>query len=102
VADLASEIAEAESWNDPERAARARTERDILLRELAVAAGAGGQARLLGDQAERARKTVTARIRDIISRIEHVHPALGAHLRASVTTGTRCAYSPQTPVTWQL
>jgi tetratricopeptide (TPR) repeat protein len=102
VADLASEIAEAESWNDPERAARARTERDVLLRELAVAAGAGGQARLLGDQAERARKTVTARIRDVIGRIEQVHPALGAHLRASVTTGTRCAYSPQTPVSWQL
>jgi tetratricopeptide (TPR) repeat protein len=102
VADLASEIAEAESWNDPERAARARTERDMLLRELAVAAGAGGGARLLGDQAERARKTVTARIRDVIGRIEQVHPALGAHLRASVTTGTRCTYSPQTPVTWQM
>ena len=39
MADLASEIAEAESWNDPERAARARQERDVLLRELAVAAG---------------------------------------------------------------
>ena len=45
VADLASEIAEAESWNDPERAARARAERDVLLRELAAAAGrAGGPA----------------------------------------------------------
>jgi hypothetical protein len=48
------------------------------------------------------RKTVTARIRDVISRIEQVHPALGAHLRASVTTGTRCAYSPPTPVAWRL
>ena len=102
VADLASEIAEAESWNDPERAARARQERDVLLRELTVAAGADGRARLLGDQSERARKTVTARIRDVISRIEQVHPALGAHLRASVTTGTRCAYSPPTPVAWRL
>jgi tetratricopeptide (TPR) repeat protein len=102
MADLASEIAEAESWNDPERAARARAERDMLLREIAVAAGVGGQTRLLGDQAERARKTVTARIRDVIGRIEQVHPALGAHLRVSVTTGTRCAYSPATPVAWQL
>ena len=102
VADLASEIAEAESWNDPERAARARKERDVLLRELAVAAGAGGHPRLLGDQAERARKTVTARIRDVIGRIEQVHPALGAHLRASVTTGTRCAYSPPAPVDWRI
>jgi tetratricopeptide (TPR) repeat protein len=102
VADLASEIAEAESWNDPERAARARQERDVLLRELAVAARGDGRARLLGDQSERARKTVTARIRDVIGRIEQVHPTLGAHLRASVTTGTRCAYSPPTPVAWRL
>ena len=102
VADLASDIAEAESWNDPARAARVRQERDVLLRELAAAAGAGGRTRLLGDQAERARKTVTARIRDVIGRIEQTHPALGAHLRASVTTGTRCSYSPETPVDWQL
>ena len=101
MADLASEIAEAESWNDPARAARAREERDALLRELTVAAGAGGRTRLLGDQAERARKTVTARIRDVIGRIEQVHPALAAHLRASVTTGTRCTYSPGTPVDWR-
>ena len=45
---------------------------------------------------------MTARIRDIISRIERVHPALAAHLRASVTTGTRCSYSPPAPVTWRL
>jgi len=102
LADLGEDIAEAESWSDAERAARARAERDALLHELAVAAGSGGQPRLLGDQSERARKTVTARLRDIIARIEPVHPALAAHLRASVTTGTRCSYSPPTPVTWQL
>jgi len=102
LADLGEDIAEAESWSDPERAARARAERDALLHELAAAAGPGGRARLLGDQSERARKAVTARIRDIIGRIEQVHPALGAHLRASVTTGTHCAYSPPTPVSWRL
>lgn len=102
LADLGEDIAEAESWNDPERAARARAERDALLRELAAAAGPAGQPRLLGDQSERARKTVTARIRDIIGRIEQVHPALAGHLRESVTTGTRCCYSPANPVTWRL
>jgi hypothetical protein len=102
LADLGEDIAEAESWNDPERAARARAERDALLTELAAAAGPGGQPRLLGDQSERARKAVTARIRDIIGRIEQVHPALAAHLRESITTGTRCSYSPPTPVTWRL
>jgi tetratricopeptide (TPR) repeat protein len=100
--DLAEEVAEAEDWADPERAARARAERDTLLHELTTAAGLAGRQRLLGDQGERARKTVTARIRDVISRIERVHPALGSHLRATVTTGTSCAYSPPAPVTWDL
>jgi tetratricopeptide (TPR) repeat protein len=100
--DLAEEITEAEDWADPERASRARTERDALLHELSAAAGLAGRPRLLGDQGERARKTVTARIRDVISRIERVHPALGSHLRATITTGTSCAYSPPAPVTWDL
>ena len=77
LASLGEDIAEAESWNDPERAARARAERDALLRELTAAAAPGGQPRLLGDQSERARKAVTARIRDVIGRLEPVHPALG-------------------------
>jgi len=102
LASLGEDVAEAESWNDPERAARARAERDALLRELAAAAAPGGQPRLLGDQSERARKAVTARIRDVIGRLEPVHPALAGHLRESVTTGTRCSYSPPTPVTWRL
>ena len=92
--DLEEEIEEADRWHDPERAARAALERDALVAELAAAAGLGGRARRLGDQSERARKTVTARIRDVIDRVERVHPALGAHLRASVTTGTFCSYSP--------
>ena len=83
-------------------AALSGAERDALLSELAAAAGPAGQSRLLGDQSERARKAVTARIRDIIGRIEQVHPALAGHLRESITTGTRCSYSPPTPVTWRL
>jgi hypothetical protein len=102
LASLGEDIAEAESWNDPERAARARAERDALLRELAAGAAPGRPPRLLGDQSERARKAVTARIRDVIGRLEPVHPALAGHLRESVTTGTRCCYSPPTPVSWRL
>jgi hypothetical protein len=102
LADLEEELDEAETWGDPERAARARAERDALVDELAAATGLGGRSRRLGDQSERARKAVTARIRDAIARIERVHPALGAHLRSSITTGRLCAYSPATPVDWQL
>ena len=100
--DLEEEIEEADRWHDPERASRAALERDALLGELAAATGLGGRTRRLGDQSERARKTVTARIRDVIDRVERLHPALGAHLRGSVTTGTYCAYSPPAPTAWEL
>jgi hypothetical protein len=100
--ELEEEIEQAERWSDPERAARARQERDALVEELAAAAGLGGRARRLDDPSERARKAVTARIRDVIARVERLHPDLGAHLRASVTTGTFCGYSPAAPTAWEL
>jgi hypothetical protein len=69
--------------------------------QVSAATGLGGRSRRLGDPSERARKAVTARIHDVIGRIADIHPALGAHLRATVTTGLYCAYSPPTPTTWQ-
>ncbi|MET4925707.1 AAA family ATPase [Streptomyces sp. PSRA5] len=69
-------------------------ERQALLDELRTAAGLGGRTRRLGDEAERARKTVTARIRDTLRKLDALHPELAAHLRKSVTTGSTCAYRP--------
>ena len=92
--ELDAEIEEAEDWQDPARAERATAERAALVRELAAAAGLGGRSRRLGDATERARKTVAARIRDALRRIERAHPALGEHLRVTVTTGAWCGYAP--------
>jgi hypothetical protein len=78
LAEVDEEIEEAERWADPERAARAREEREALLAELSAAAGLGGRPQRLGDQSERARKAVTAGIRDVIGRLEAEHPALRA------------------------
>jgi hypothetical protein len=64
LADLEEDINEAEAHNDPERASRARREREILLSELGAAVGLGGHARRVLDPAERAPKAVTGRIRD--------------------------------------
>ncbi|GAA0479229.1 hypothetical protein Ade02nite_39950 [Paractinoplanes deccanensis] len=70
-------------------------ERERLLAELRRATRPGGGARPLGpDNAERARKAVTARIRDAIKRIEEVLPALGRHLDRTVRTGHLCRYDP--------
>jgi AAA ATPase domain len=97
---LAAEIEEADEWSDLERAERLRGEEDALLRHLRSATGLGGRARRLGDESERARKTVSARVRDALSKIDHVHPALAAHLRSALRMGTLCSYAPSEPTTW--
>lgn len=81
---------------------RARQEREFLVAELTGAYGLGGRARRTGGSAERARTTVTWRIRDAIGRVEKASPELGRHLRAAVRTGNFCAYEPETPRRWEL
>ncbi|QLY28341.1 AAA family ATPase [Nocardia huaxiensis] len=97
---LDAEIERARELFDDGRAAAADAERAALLDELRRAAGLGGRTRLLGDDAERARKTVSARIRDSLRRIERGHPALGEHLRACVALGVVCRYEPQRDIRW--
>ncbi|WP_226961852.1 MULTISPECIES: ATP-binding protein [Streptomyces] len=100
--DLDAEIDRADARGDDAAAARLDEERAALLAELRAAAGLGGRARRLGDEAERARKTVTARIRDTLRRLDEHHPELAEHLRAAVTTGATCGYHPQRMVAWRL
>jgi hypothetical protein len=100
--EVDAEIEEAESANDPTRASRARDEREFLLAELGAAVGLGGRGRRVLDPVERARKTVTWRIRDSIARIMAADPRIGDHLQRSVRTGVMCAYDPAEPVAWDL
>ena len=102
LACLAEDIEDAEAAGRAGRAEVLRNERDALIRELAAAAGLGHRDRKLGDEAERARKTVSARVRDALSKIGPVHPELAAHLRGSLRLGTRCSYSPPVGVTWKV
>ncbi len=95
LAALDEEIDEASQDNDLERAGRARAERDFLIRELSAATGLGGRPRRLDDETEKARKTVTARIKYTLNRLSSVHPALAEHLLATVHTGVYCRYSPR-------
>ncbi|ONI84613.1 ATPase [Saccharothrix sp. ALI-22-I] len=80
---------------DDNRAAALDRERAALLEELRAAAGLAGRTRRLGDEAERARKAVTARIRDTLRKLDERHPDLAAHLREAVSTGATCIYSGQ-------
>ncbi len=92
--ELRDELEEAESWNDPERATRARDELEFIARELSAAVGLGGRDRRAASAAERARVNVTRAIKSTLVRIREHSPALGAHLERTVRTGTFCTYSP--------
>lgn len=103
LADLDDDLAEAQAGHDLGRIERVETEREALLTELRRATGQAGKDRGLGPSTvERARKAVTARLRDAIQRIEAAVPDLGAHLDRSIVTGNYCRYQPSEPLTWDL
>jgi predicted ATPase len=102
VQELQEELEEALAHHDPERAERLRAELEAIADQLASAFGLGGRERRLGDAAERARSTVTRRLRAAISRLAELHPALGRHLRSSIRTGFYCVYDPERPTRWRV
>ncbi|WP_029900170.1 ATP-binding protein [Nocardia brasiliensis] len=99
---LDAEIDRAVTLGRDDRAAELDRERAALLDELRRTAGLAGRTRHLGDDAERARKTVSARVRDTLRRIDRIHPELAEHLRATVSLGLVCRYQPQRDISWRL
>jgi tetratricopeptide (TPR) repeat protein len=96
LAELDDELSTAGAQSDLARRQRATDEREHLLAELRRATRPDGGSRRLGPSAaERARKAVTARIRDAIRRVGAVLPDLGTHLDRSIRTGTVCRYDPR-------
>jgi hypothetical protein len=65
------------------------------------ALGLGSRDRRLDDLGEKARTSVTWRIRHAQRRIKAAHPALGRYLANAIRTGAFCHYRAETPVTWR-
>jgi len=99
---LQAEIDEADAANDAGRRRRAAAELDRLVESLSKAMGLGGRVRTLGSATERARSSVTWRIRSAIKKIGTAHPRLGRHFENAIKTGTFCSYMPENPIDWQL
>jgi hypothetical protein len=91
---LPDEIADLESRNESERAARGRLERDWLEKELAKAFKIGGRPSSFADENERARISVGKAIRRALDRITDADALIGDHLSRTVRTGVRCTYWP--------
>lgn len=93
--ELAEELAEARSFNDPERVALLQEQLATLAGELAVPTGPAG---------ERARINVTRSLRATLKRIAEHDPELGALLQSCVHTGRLCSYEsdPGSRLEWQV
>jgi hypothetical protein len=100
--ELRAELEEAEGFNDPARATKARQEMDFLVAELGRAVGLGGRDRRAASHAERARLNASRAIRAAMAHLARANPALGRHLAATVRTGRYCAYlpDPRAPIAW--
>jgi hypothetical protein len=92
----------ADTTGDAERSATLTAERGRLAAELSAAVGLGGRARPTGSSAERARTTVTTRVKDALRRLDSAHPEAARHLRRSLRTGAFCRYDPDPIATWEV
>jgi len=102
LSELTQGLDAADASGDEAAAKRLTAEQHALLAELGRASGLGGRSRRLGDAGERARKTVGARIRDALGKLDRAHPELAAHLRETLRLGTTCSYTPAQSVRWQI
>ncbi|MEM7342400.1 MAG: hypothetical protein AAF467_27430 [Actinomycetota bacterium] len=100
IRDLQEALDEADASNDIGRSHQISAALDELVDHLTAATDRGGRARTVSREVERARSTVTQRLRSALRRINDHDPVLGAHLDASIRTGTYCVYRPPTPVAW--
>ncbi len=100
---LRTELAEAETFNDVDRASRIRAEIEALSAELARAFGVGDRDRPAASPLERARVSVTRAIRHAVRRIGRNDDDLGRHLATTIKTGTFCSYSPEagSRISWE-
>jgi tetratricopeptide (TPR) repeat protein len=99
LAALTAEVVEAERLQDLDRADACRAEIEMLTVELRGAA----KGHRAASHAERARVAVTKGLTAALARIRATHPALGAHLQATIKRGYVCAYvpDPRHPIEWE-
>jgi hypothetical protein len=103
IRQLDEELAAADRAGETAAAESAHQERQALIDELRRATGLAGRPRRATADAERARVNVTRTLRATIDYITKAAPIVGAHLNASIRTGTLCRYQPAPggPARWQ-
>src|SRR6202035_20115 len=100
--ELREELEETERLNDPQRQERILVEIDAVASELKAAVGRNGIDRRSASHFERARSTVSKRIRFALKHIRQADAAAGTHPNDSIRTGYKCSYLPKQKIEWEL
>ncbi len=104
LAEIDTELDEADACSDAPHSAKLTAEREALLAQVSAATGLGGRRRTTGSGAERARVTVRKAISAALDAIHAADPVVGRHLTTHVRTGSTCRYEPdpEAPISWRL
>ncbi|MGH4018512.1 MAG: hypothetical protein ACRDT0_04560, partial [Pseudonocardiaceae bacterium] len=104
VRDLDAAIDAADTDADLAGVERLRLERDAVRAELTRSLGLGGRVRGFASSPERARTAVRKAIKRALDVIAQADPVLGDDLRAGISTGVVCRYTPagSSPRRWKV
>lgn len=91
---LTEALETADRRGDVARSETLQHELDALIEHVAESEGFGGRVARDPVAADRARVNITKHLKRTVERISALDGALGAHLRATVSTGMYCVYEP--------
>jgi hypothetical protein len=90
--ELESELKDADTNNDIGLRENLIAEKHFIEDELTKAAGILGRSRLFSTAANKARKAVSAAVRNSLKAIQKPHPELASHLSKYIEFGSECRY----------
>ncbi|MET0107214.1 MAG: hypothetical protein ABW072_19030 [Sedimenticola sp.] len=100
IEQIQEQIEDAIELGNYDRQLALEEEQEELFTHIAKETGLNGRTRKASSNIERVRKSVSKRISHDVKKIIDIFPDLGHHLKETLSTGTKCSYSPHPPVTW--
>lgn len=102
IKEIDKEIEIARQNNDPGQQESLETEKEGIRENIHKSITPLGKNRKLGDEPEKARKSVLNAINRAIENIRQDHPALADYLLRNIETGIYCTYNPSISAVWQV
>lgn len=100
--DLATELKEAEDYNDVGRSVSLKEEMEALTVEIGRATGLSGKQRKASSDREKVRQAVSRAVHRALEAIKKEHQPLHQHLNNSLKIGEFLSYQPEKSTSWTI